>query len=99
MEPKCYSCQYAIKRGPFRLCEAGHYGYLHIGQKVECDFYAPKEEPVNRRTGATMNKEPQTRPHSLADGGSQRKQTALAIYPAEVVNTGPSAEAPNKERT
>lgn len=38
-EPLCYSCDYAIRRGPFRLCQKGRKGYKKIGQEVSCKIY------------------------------------------------------------
>ena len=34
--PLCYDCQYAVKRGDFRLCRKGHRGYRKIGYFFEC---------------------------------------------------------------
>lgn len=42
-EPLCASCQSAIKRGPFRLCQKGKKGYRHIGEEVTCRQYTAIE--------------------------------------------------------
>lgn len=34
--PLCYDCQYAIRRGDFRLCQKGHKGYRRIGKFFDC---------------------------------------------------------------
>lgn len=34
--PLCYDCQYAVKRGDFRLCRKGWKGYRHIGKFFDC---------------------------------------------------------------
>lgn len=40
-EPLCYGCEYAVKRGAFRLCQKGGVGYKHLNSAVYCDKYAP----------------------------------------------------------
>ena len=37
--PLCYDCQYAIRRGGFRLCRLGHRGYRTIGKFFGCEDY------------------------------------------------------------
>ena len=34
--PLCYDCQYAVKRGEFRLCRKGWKGYRKIGKFFDC---------------------------------------------------------------
>lgn len=38
-EPPCYTCEYAIKRGSFRLCRQGEEGYRRIGEWTNCRKY------------------------------------------------------------
>lgn len=40
-EPLCYDCQFAIRRGPFRLCQKGRKGYRKTGQEVRCKICSP----------------------------------------------------------
>lgn len=42
-EPLCYSCQNAMRRGRFRLCQKGNLGYRKIGEYIDCGDYAEIE--------------------------------------------------------
>lgn len=44
--PLCYDCQYAIRRGDFRLCQKGHRGYRKIGKFFDCiDHETGRDSP------------------------------------------------------
>lgn len=37
--PLCYDCEFAIRRGAFRLCQKGGGGYRKIGKFSDCNLY------------------------------------------------------------